>query len=184
MGNAGQAGGAPAGAALSTVRDAAIGADTIAPVTTIACNGTACAPDVYTSTVYVTLPSTDVGSAVASTHYTTDGSDPTLVSPTYSTPIPVTSTTTIKFRSWDNAGNTDAIGSQVIQANLPPDTTAPATTIACGGAPCSGAGYNGSTVVTLTATDAGGWGVDRTFYTTDGTAPNTRAAPCTPGRSP
>jgi peptidoglycan/xylan/chitin deacetylase (PgdA/CDA1 family) len=173
MGNAGQAGGAPGGAALSTVRDAAIGADTIAPVTTIACNGTTCAPDVYTSTVYVTLPSTDVGSAVASTHYTTDGSDPTLSSPTYSTPIPVTSTTTIKYRSWDNAGNTDPIGVQNIQANLPPDSTPPATTIACGGSPCAAAGYNGSTVVTLSATDNGGWGVDKTYYTTDGTAPTT-----------
>ena len=123
--------------------------------------------------MYTTLPSTDVGSAVASTHYTTDGSDPTLTSPTYSTPIPVTSTTTIKFQSWDNAGNTDAIGSQLIQVNLPADTTPPATTIACGGASCSGAGYNGSTVVTLTASDPGGWGVDKTYYTTDGSAPNT-----------
>jgi peptidoglycan/xylan/chitin deacetylase (PgdA/CDA1 family) len=173
MGNAGQSGGAPNGAALSTVRDAAIGADTSAPVTTIACNATACGSGVYSSTVYVSLPSTDVGSAVASTHYTTDGSDPTLTSPTYSALIPVTSTTTITFRSWDNANNAGAIGTQVIQASLPPDSTAPVTTIACDGAACTGSGYNSSTAVTLTAADPGGWGVDRTYYTTDGSAPTT-----------
>jgi peptidoglycan/xylan/chitin deacetylase (PgdA/CDA1 family) len=170
---AGQAGGAPAGVALSTVRAAAIGADTIAPVTTIACNGTSCAPDVYTSTVYVTLPSTDVGSAVASTHYTTDGSDPALSSPTYSSPVPVTSTTTLKFRSWDNAGNAEATNTQVIQADLPPDSTPPTTAIACDGSPCGGTGYNGKTAVSLTATDAGGWGVDKTYYTIDGSTPTT-----------
>src|SRR3954465_3409532 len=88
MGNAGQSGGAPAGAALATMRAAAIGADTIAPVTTATCNGAACSSSTYGSTVYVTLGSTDVGSAVDSTHYTTDGSDPTLSSPTYTKRIP------------------------------------------------------------------------------------------------
>jgi len=161
------------GAALSTIRDAAIGADTITPVTTIACNAVACASDVYTSTVYVTLPSTDVGSAVASTRYTIDGSDPTLSSPIYSVRIPVTSTTTIKFRSWDNAGNVEATNTQLIQANLPPDTTPPTTTIACDGSACTDTGYNGSTTVSLTATDTGGWGVDKTYYTTDGSTPTT-----------
>ncbi len=153
MSNAGQSGGAPAGALLSTVRAAAIGADTVAPVTTIACNDVACAQDTYTSTVYVTLPSTDVGSAVASTHYTTDGSDPTLSSPTYTSRVPVTSTTTLKYRSWDNAGNAEAVNTQVIQADLPPDSTPPTTAIACDGAACGGSGYNGKTTVTLTATD-------------------------------
>jgi Chitobiase/beta-hexosaminidase C-terminal domain len=173
MAAAGQSGGAPAGSLLSTVRAAATGADTVAPVTTIACNDVACSPDTYTSTVYVTLPSTDVGSAVASTHYTTDGSAPTLSSPTYTTHLPITSTTTFKYRSWDNAGNAEAVNTQVINANLPPDTTPPTTTIACDGAPCGGSGYNGKTTVTLTATDTGGWGVDRTYYTTDGTKPTT-----------
>jgi peptidoglycan/xylan/chitin deacetylase (PgdA/CDA1 family) len=173
MGNAGQSGGAPAGAALSTVGNAAISADTSAPVTTIACNGSACSSSTYTSTVYVTLPSTDTGSGVASTRYTTDGSDPALTSPVYTGQIPVTSTTTLKFRSWDNAGNAEAVNTQAIQASLPPDTTPPATTIACDNAPCGGNGYNGTTTVSLPATDTGGWGVDKTYYTTDGSDPTT-----------
>jgi peptidoglycan/xylan/chitin deacetylase (PgdA/CDA1 family) len=173
MGNDGQSGGAPAGAALSTVSSAAASADTSAPVTTIACNGSPCASSTYTSTVYVTLPSTDVGSGVASTRYTTDGTDPTPSSPAYTGQIPVTSTTTLKFRSYDNAGNAEAVNTQVIQASLPPDTTPPATTIACDNAPCGGSGYNGTTTVSLSATDTGGWGVDKTYYTTDGSDPTT-----------
>ena len=172
MGAAGQSGGAPAGALLSSVRGAAIGADTSAPVTTVVCNAAPCASSTYTSTVYATLSATDTGSAVSSTHYTVDGSDPSLSSPTYSTAIPITSTTTLKFRSWDHAGNADATNTQMINANLPGDTTPPVTVITCDNSPCGGTGYNGSTTVTLSAFDAG-WGVDKTYYTLDGTTPTT-----------
>ncbi|HET9841039.1 MAG TPA: chitobiase/beta-hexosaminidase C-terminal domain-containing protein [Nocardioides sp.] len=173
MGQAGQSGGAPAGAALATVRDAAISADTTAPVTTASCNGAACDTGAYTSTVYVSLSGTDVGSAVASTHYTTDGSAPSLSSPTYTKRIPITSTTTLTYRSWDHAGNAEDAHTLVVNTNLPQDTTAPTTTIACDGQPCTTAGYNGSTKVTLTADDGSGWGVDATYYTTDGSTPTT-----------
>jgi peptidoglycan/xylan/chitin deacetylase (PgdA/CDA1 family) len=174
MGNAGQSGGAPAGSALSTVRDAAISADTSAPVTTIACNGSPCSSSVYTSTVYVTLPSTDVGSAVASTHYTTDGSTPTLSSPAYTGAFPLTSSATVQYRSWDNAGNVEAAKSQLVQVQQASDTTPPTTTISCNGAACASAAYTAPVTVTLTATDnPGGWGVDKTYYTTDGSTPTT-----------
>jgi peptidoglycan/xylan/chitin deacetylase (PgdA/CDA1 family) len=124
-----------------------------------------------TSTVYVSLSSTDVGSAVASTHYTTDGSTPTLSSPTYTRRIPITSTTTVTYRSWDHAGNAEAANSLVVATDLASDSTAPTTVIACDGQPCTSGGYNGSTKVSLTADDGGGWGVDSTYYTTDGSTP-------------
>ena len=63
----------------------------------------------------------------------------------------------------------------MIQATPPPDTTPPTTTIACNGSPCSTTGYNGSISVTLSADDGTGWGVDKTYYTTDGSQPTTRA---------
>src|SRR4051794_16162008 len=171
MAAAGQSGGAPNGAALSTVRDAAIGADTSAPATTIACNGAPCTSDTYTSTVYATLSSTDVGSAVASTHYTLDGSTPALNSPRYTRRIPITHTVNLQYRSWDHAGNAEATNSQPINANLPPDNTAPTTTATCDGAPCTTDGYNGQTSLKLVADDGIGWGVDETYYTIDGSPP-------------
>ena len=78
------------------------------------------------------------GSGISSTHYTTDGTDPTLSSPAYTGAFNVngaSTSTTVKFRSWDYAGNAEAVNTQVIQA--PPDTTPPATTIACNHAACT-----------------------------------------------
>jgi peptidoglycan/xylan/chitin deacetylase (PgdA/CDA1 family) len=51
-----------------------------------------------------------------------------------------------------------------------PDTTPPTTTIACGGATCA-TWYKSQVTVSLSATDTGGSGVDRTYYTTDGSDP-------------
>jgi Chitobiase/beta-hexosaminidase C-terminal domain len=111
---------------------------------------------------------------VASTHYTTDGSIPTLSSPAYTGPFAVTSSATVQYRSWDNAGNAEAAHSQLVQVQLPPDTTPPTTTIACNGSPCTNTSYTGPVTVTLSATDnPGGWGVANTYYTTDGSAPTT-----------
>jgi peptidoglycan/xylan/chitin deacetylase (PgdA/CDA1 family) len=171
MGSAGQTGSAPAGTALGTVRGVATSVDTSTPTTTIACGGSSCA-SAFTRTVAVTFASTDTGSAVASTHYTTDGTDPSLSSPTYSGPLHVTGTTTIKFRSWDNAGNAEPVNTQVVQVDQPADTTAPTTTITCNGATCATTAYIGTVTVALLSDDDG-WGADKTYYTTDGTAPTT-----------
>jgi peptidoglycan/xylan/chitin deacetylase (PgdA/CDA1 family) len=173
MANAGQPGGAPNGAVLTTARSVLIGADTTAPSTTISCDGSACPSGAVPNVVHATFSATDVGSSVASTHYTTDGSDPTLASPTYSKSVAITSPTTVKYRSWDHTGNAEAVQSQFIQATPPADTTPPATTISCNGSPCSTTGYNGSVSVTLSADDGTGWGVDSTYYTTDGSQPTT-----------
>ena len=171
---AGQSGGAPAGTTFGTVGATAAAIDTTAPATTISCNGSPCQSGGYTSTVSVTLTATDTGTGVASTHYTTDGSTPTLSSPTYTGPFPVAQTTTVLYASWDNAGNAETAHSQTITLNQASDTTPPATTIACNGAACSGTGYTAPVTVTLSATDnPGGWGVAKTYYTTDGSTPTT-----------
>ena len=174
MANAGQAGGAPAGATLSTVGTAVAAADTVAPTTAISCNGAACASTPYPGIVTVALAPTDVGSGVASTHFTIDGTDPTLASPTYAGPFSVNgsnSSTTVKFSSWDVAGNAEAVQTQVIQA--PPDAAAPTTTIACNAAACGTAAYVATVSVSLSATDTGGSGLAATYYTTDGSTPTT-----------
>jgi peptidoglycan/xylan/chitin deacetylase (PgdA/CDA1 family) len=170
---AGQSGGAPSGTGFKTMGATAAPVDTVAPTTSISCNGSPCASTTYTSTAYVTLAPTDLGSGVASTHYTTDGTTPTLSSPTYTGQFPLTSTATVQFRSWDNAGNGEAVHSQTISVQQPPDTTPPATTISCNGAPCTTTGYTAPVTVTLSATDNGGWGVANTYYTTDGSMPTT-----------
>jgi hypothetical protein len=53
--------------------------------------------------------------------YTIDGSAPTGLSPTYSAPIEVDATTTIKFRAEDNAGNIESpVNSQAIEITSAP----------------------------------------------------------------
>jgi peptidoglycan/xylan/chitin deacetylase (PgdA/CDA1 family) len=171
---AGQANKAPAGTAFQAMGSTATSADTVAPTTVINCNGAACQSSTYSGTVSVTLAATDLGSGVASTHYTTDGSTPTLSSPAYTGAVNLTSSATVSFRSWDNAGNAEAVKSQAISIQQAPDTTPPNTTISCNGAACAGTPYTGQVTVTLSATDnPGGWGVDKTYYTTDGSTPTT-----------
>ena len=97
------------------VKTQTIKVDTAAPTTTLRCNGGTCASS-YSSAVTVTLVATDPagGSGVSSTHYTTNGSQPTLSSPTYTGAFSVRVTTTVRFRSWDVAGNVESAQSQKI----------------------------------------------------------------------
>jgi peptidoglycan/xylan/chitin deacetylase (PgdA/CDA1 family) len=172
--DAGQSGGAPAGTVFQTMGATATSADTSAPTTAIACNGSPCQSSTYTGTVNVTLAPTDLGSGIASTHYTLDGSTPTLSSPAYTGQFPLTASTTVEYRSWDNAGNVEAVHSQTISIQEASDTTPPTTTIACNGAPCQSGPYYKPVTVSLSATDnPGGWGVAHTYYTTDGSTPTT-----------
>jgi len=124
----------------------------------------------------VKLSPTDLGSGISSTHYTVDGSDPTPSSPTYTRRIAITSPTTLKFRSWDNAGNAEAVQSLSIQATPPPDGSPPTTTISCNGSACSAGPYEGQVTIDLMADDGAGWGIDNTFYTTDGSTPDENSA--------
>jgi hypothetical protein len=150
--------------------------DTVAPATTMACDGASCQA-IYPGAVTVSLPATDAGgSGVAQTRYTTDGTDPatSATARAYTAPFTVGATSTISFYSTDNAGNTEATRSQAIQIGSPPDdTTPPTTSIACNSSACSDGWYGGANPVSvkLSATDTGGSGVASTRYTTDGTDP-------------
>ena len=145
--------------------------DTTPPATTVACNGAPCSAGWYNNTVQATLLPTDNagGSGVDKTYYTTDGSTPTTASTVYTGPIAVGSTSTLKYFSVDKTGNAEPVKSQLIQT----DSVAPATTMSCNNTSCA-AFYPGAVTVSFTSTDgASSSGVDKTYYTTDGTTPTT-----------
>ena len=97
------------------VKSQQVQVDGTAPTTSIACNGGTCASSTYSSAVSVTLNATDgTGSGISSTHYTTNGSTPSLNSPTYTGPLTISTTTNVRFRSWDVAGNVEATNTRTI----------------------------------------------------------------------
>jgi hypothetical protein len=107
---------------------------------------------------------------VDKTYYTTDGSTPSTSSPVYTAPFSVATTLTVRFFSTDKVGNAEQVRSQRVQI----DANAPTTTIRCNGQACSNGWYATTPVtVTLNASDTGGSGVDKTYYTTDGSTPST-----------
>jgi peptidoglycan/xylan/chitin deacetylase (PgdA/CDA1 family) len=112
--NAGHSGSAPPGTVFRTMEATARGADIVGPSTAISCYGAPCKSSTYDATVNVTLPSTDSGSGVASTHYSLDGTTPTQSSPAYTGPVPLVGTTTVRYRSWDSAGNAEAVRTTTI----------------------------------------------------------------------
>jgi peptidoglycan/xylan/chitin deacetylase (PgdA/CDA1 family) len=149
--------------------------DTTPPTTAITCNDsgteTGCGSGWFKGAVSVSLAATDDtgGSGVKEIRYTTDGSDPTASSGTvYSGPFSVAATATVKYRAFDNAGNAEAVNSQLIRI----DSTAPTSTIACNAAACSTSYYKAAVAVTLSGADnTGGSGVKEIRYTADGTDP-------------
>lgn len=146
------------------------------PVTTVRCNGSACGSGWYgAGTVDVSLVASDPdGSAVASTRYTTDGTDPATsdTAQTYAEPFPVDATTTVRFASTDVDGHAETAKSQLIRF----DTTAPEVSLTN---PVAGSSYRTGARVTLTAAASDtGSGVARVVFRdgsttlgTDSTAP-------------
>jgi peptidoglycan/xylan/chitin deacetylase (PgdA/CDA1 family) len=123
--------------------------DTVAPTTSISCNGTQCAAGFYHAAVSVALAAVDnaAGSGVAATYYTTDGTDPSTTNGTaYSTPFSVSTTATVKYLSYDNAGNAEPVNSALIQV----DTTSPSVTLTN---PADGSTVTGTIDLTATAND-------------------------------
>ena len=108
----------------------------------------------------VTLSATD-NSGSYTIHYTTDGSNPTIGSPTYSSAINVASSKTIKAIAADAAGNTSGIGtfSYVI------DTEVPTTPVA---SPAGGTFATSQSVSLSSSDNSGSYTI---YYTTDGSIP-------------
>ena len=93
--------------------------DTTPPATTMTCNNATCGSGWYRSAVTVRLSASDAGSGVAQTRYTTNGSDPTVSNgTTYTGPFALTNTTTVRFRSWDNAGNVEPVRSRQVRVRI------------------------------------------------------------------
>jgi peptidoglycan/xylan/chitin deacetylase (PgdA/CDA1 family) len=156
---------------VEPVKSQLVQVDATAPVSSIACNGSACAGTDYEGPVTVALAATDDESGVAAIRYTVDGSDPTTASPLYGGPFTVSETTTVRYRAWDASGNVEAVRSQLVEIVAPPpqDTIAPTSAIACNGTACS-AWYAGPVSVKLSATDDAS-GVAAIRYTLDGSTP-------------
>jgi peptidoglycan/xylan/chitin deacetylase (PgdA/CDA1 family) len=121
------------------------------PATSIGCNGTSCASGWYrTSPVTISLTATDPdGSAIASTRYTEDGTDPatSATASTYTAPFPITRTTTVRYSSTDVDGHVEATKSQLVQV----DAAAPSIAIT---SPPAGASFARGAQITLSANTA------------------------------
>jgi hypothetical protein len=119
------------------------------------------APGTYTSAQSVALSDTTSGATI---YYTTDGSTPNTSSPKYTTPIPVSVTTTIKAMAAANGFNNSAVASGTYTINLP---TAATPTFS----PAPGT-YGSAQSVTLSDTTSG----STIYYTTDGSTPTTASS--------
>lgn len=104
--------------------------------------------------VTVSLTSSETNTTI---YYTTDGSTPTTSSPTYSSPIRLTQTATLKYFGVDSSNLGSAVQSQTYTITAFQLTAAPA-----------GGTYSGSQSVSLSMNVAG-----TIYYTTDGSTPTT-----------
>ena len=116
-------------AGLSSSASFTVTPDGLAPVTSISCDGSSCSGNWYTSAVDVSLAANDAESGVDKIRYTTDGSDPSPVNGNdYVAPFNLAVTTTVKFRAYDQVGNEEAVGSQLVRIDDSPPS-APALTV-------------------------------------------------------
>jgi peptidoglycan/xylan/chitin deacetylase (PgdA/CDA1 family) len=135
----------------------ATAADTTAPTTTIACNGTSCSSGWYSASISVALAAVDPDDAVAAIRYTLDGTDPTASSTTYTGPFQISTTRTIKFRAWDSNGNVEATKTQLLQV----DTVAPTVAIT---SPVNGSTVTGNVKIMAAPADAASGVATVAFY--------------------
>jgi hypothetical protein len=139
----------------------------IAPPTTV--SSADATPAVWASApTAVSLTASDDASGVVATYYTTDGTEPTTASPVYDplSPPLLGDGEQLRYFSVDAAGNAEDPRTSAPQVDATPPSTVDDV-------PAGWARAERS--VTLTASDATS-GVAATYYTTDGTAPDTGSA--------
>jgi hypothetical protein len=122
--------------------------DNITPIITASVNG-----GTFNTTQSVTL----TGNETSTIYYTIDGSIPTVSSAVYSTPISISTTTTLKYFGKDLGGNSSTVQTQIYTL----DTTAPTVS-----ASPNGGTFTSVQSVTLTADETA-----TIYYTTDGSTP-------------
>ena len=120
----------------------------------------------YGSVQTVTLTCNAIDVTCVSIRYTTDGSTPTASSPAYTTALTLSTSTTLSFIGVDNLGRTSAVVTETYVI----DTTPPVTT-----ASPAGGSFDTALDVTLSCNDGAGSGCSATYYTTDGSTPNTNS---------
>ncbi|MCI4433207.1 MAG: chitobiase/beta-hexosaminidase C-terminal domain-containing protein, partial [Nitrosopumilus sp.] len=114
----------------------------------------------YTSAQSVVLTSNEDSTI----YYTTNGTNPTQSSPLYTTPILISSTTTLKFFAKDTTGNIESVKTEMYTVGA--DTVSPTTS-----ATPPGGTYASVQSVTLAANEP-----STIYYTTNGTNP-TQSSP-------
>ncbi|NTW80237.1 MAG: S8 family serine peptidase, partial [Geobacteraceae bacterium] len=133
-----------------TAHNFTVSIDKAAPVTTISLNGTEGNNGWYKSDVTVTLNASDNynGSGIASTEYSVDGTNWYTYTGPFMAPV-VEGTSTIYFRSTDNAGHVETTKTQSFKI----DKTVPATSINLTGTAGQNGWFTSNVQVSLSAAD-------------------------------
>ncbi|MEV5320361.1 family 16 glycoside hydrolase [Streptomyces sp. NPDC052687] len=143
--------------------------DTTPPETSATVSGERDAGGAYVDMATVTVTASDTGSGVNTIEYALGASG---AWQPYTAPVMVhqAGAHTVRYRATDKAGNVAAEKSvEFTVVTAPPqDTTPPVTGATVEGTQNSDGAYVTRVTVTVTATDAGGSGVDRIEYSLDG----------------
>ncbi|HKS98955.1 MAG TPA: Ig-like domain-containing protein [Rugosimonospora sp.] len=141
--------------------------DQTKPVSTATCNGGTCSSNWYNQPVSVALSATDDASGVDHITYTTDGTDPSATNGTqYTAPFTVSTSTVVKYRAWDHAGNMEDVNTLSLNVDTVPPTAAVS-------APADGSTVTGNAVY-IKAAVADANGIARVYFYLDGKALGSR----------